>query len=292
MHYVPPMTFEVTFTDARGVLANASAYLASEPVLHTVLSTVAHRLVDAPVTTQPRWFAIVSEADRTVGVAMRTAPFPPHPVYVLPMPEAAARALGEALRARGEAVTELNGFLPALEHLGAGLGKRPVMRERLSLFELATPRAPTTTPTGSLRVATDDDIELVHRWFNEFGLAAAAQAGRPAEDHGERVSLADVTKEIANGLIRIWDDGGPVHVSAARPPSFGVARIGPVYTPAEHRGRGYAGATVHALAEQLLAEGARVCLFADQANPISTRLYESLGFRAVAETALVALRQV
>ena len=101
-----------------------------------------------------------------------------------------------------------------------------------------------------------------------------------------------MTKEIANGLIRIWDDGGPVHVSAARPPSFGVARIGPVYTPAEHRGRGYAGATVHALAEQLLAEGARVCLFADQANPISTRLYESLGFRAVAETALVALRQV
>lgn len=289
MHYVPRMTFEVAFTDARGVLARAGPYLATEPVLHTVLTTMAHRLVDAPAVAYPRWFAIVRDAGRVIGVAMRTAPFAPHPFYVLPMPEPAARALGEALRARGESVTELNGFLPALEHVAAGLGKHATMRERLRLFELGTPCAPATTPPGSLRVATEDDLALVHRWFNEFGFAAAEQAGNAVDRHGESVPIADVTNQIAGGRIRIWDDGGPVHVSAGRPPSFGVARIGPVYTPTEHRGRGYAGATVHALARDLLAEGARVCLFADQANPISTRLYENLGFRAVAETALLAL---
>jgi predicted GNAT family acetyltransferase len=84
----------------------------------------------------------------------------------------------------------------------------------------------------------------------------------------------------------VWEDAGRVvHLTGVNPPSAGVARIGPVYTPAEFRGHGYAGATVAAISGRLLAQGARVCLFTDQANPVSNGLYQRIGFRPVVDMA-------
>ena len=56
-------------------------------------------------------------------------------------------------------------------------------------------------------------------------------------------------------------------------------RIGPVYTPPELRGRGYASALVAKLSSSLLAGGRRFCfLHTDLANPASNKIYERLGY--------------
>jgi predicted GNAT family acetyltransferase len=73
-------------------------------------------------------------------------------------------------------------------------------------------------------------------------------------------------------------------------PSFGVARVGPVYTPREHRGNGYAGAAVAGVSRRLVADGVRVCLFTDLANPASNRIYQRLGFRPVVDMANLVVR--
>ncbi len=79
----------------------------------------------------------------------------------------------------------------------------------------------------------------------------------------------------------LWEvDGEPVHLTGRNPASYGAARIGPVYTPREHRGRGYASATVAELSRRILDEGDRPCLFTDQANPVSNRVYEADRLRA------------
>jgi predicted GNAT family acetyltransferase len=94
-------------------------------------------------------------------------------------------------------------------------------------------------------------------------------------------------RRIEDDTVWVWEDetGTVVHLTGASRPMFGVSRIGPVYTPPEHRSRGYAGATVAAVSQALLDEGARVCLFTDQANPVSNALYERLGFRPVVDQA-------
>ena len=76
-----------------------------------------------------------------------------------------------------------------------------------------------------------------------------------------------------------------MHLTGANAPAFGVARVGPVYTPNEQRGRGYASAAVAEVSQRILAGGARACLFTDQANPISNRIYEALGYRPVVDMA-------
>ena len=74
-----------------------------------------------------------------------------------------------------------------------------------------------------------------------------------------------------------------MHLTGANPPSFGVARIGPVYTPPAQRRKGYAGAAVAAVSALLRDAGARVCLFTDQANPTSNGVYVALGYRPVVD---------
>ena len=56
-----------------------------------------------------------------------------------------------------------------------------------------------------------------------------------------------------------------------------------------HRGRGYASACVAEVSRQILAAGDRPCLFTDQANPTSNKIYEALGYRRVVDTANVVV---
>lgn len=76
----------------------------------------------------------------------------------------------------------------------------------------------------------------------------------------------------------------------AHPVMFGSSRIGPVYTPPEHRGRGYAAWVVALLTQQILDAGARPCLYTDQANPISNKVYERIGYVRVQDEGNVIVR--
>ena len=77
----------------------------------------------------------------------------------------------------------------------------------------------------------------------------------------------------------MWDHGGPVSMASATGPTPNGIRVNGVYTPPEHRGRGYATACVAALSARLLAEGRRFCfLFTDAANPTSNAIYQRIGY--------------
>ena len=98
---VPGLTLQFT-EDPSAFLAAAETHLAADPVLTTVVATVTHRALgeDArgvPAPDHPRWWVVVRRGDDVVGVAMRTAPFAPYPLFVLPMPEDGARAIARAL---------------------------------------------------------------------------------------------------------------------------------------------------------------------------------------------------
>jgi predicted GNAT family acetyltransferase len=272
-------------------LTEAAAHLAADPVVTTVISTVTARLATHPMTDAPHcWWAIVREGEDVVGVAMRTAPFVPYPAYVLPMPDEAARALARLLHERGEELGGVNGALPAAQLVAeetARLAGRSVrVGEHTRLFELGELVVP-PAPAGRLRLAETVDAELCLAWFRAFATDAAEQAGRTGKHAMVDFTLEDIRVRIDEGLLWLWEDedGTPVHLTGANLPANGVTRIGPVYTPREHRGRGYASRAVAGVSAGYLADGVRCCLFTDQANPVSNRIYEALGYRAVVDMA-------
>lgn len=287
--------YRVTFhEDAAQFLAAASDALADDPVQATVVATNAQRFAAHPTaaTTAPYcWFATVEDEGGVAGVAMRTAPFAPYPPYVLSMPDAAATALADAVVDRGEEVAGVNGSRPAADVFMARAAERcggtVEVGMHTRLFELGTLTAP-EPPPGHLRAVRPDEAEVALAWVRQFLLDADEQAGRaPGSGHDpESFTLDDARRKIDDGTLWFWVDHGdrPLHLTGANPPAFGVARVGPVYTPKEHRGRGYGGAAVAAVSALLRDLGHRVTLFTDQANPVSNELYERLGYRAVVDT--------
>jgi GNAT superfamily N-acetyltransferase len=293
------MAFTVEFYDDPSTfLAAAGDLLAAQPVRSTVVASVTARHArtggNRPAGAPAAWWVVVKDdTGAVVSAGMRTAPLPPYPPYFLAMPDDAARLIARTLHERGESVEVVNGYVPTIDVLAAETvslsGGSAVETERTSLYELSDLVEPTGVP-GQLRIARDDEVDLVQGWFDAFGPDASEQAGRD-DPHPAIETRESTAARIAAGDVWIWEtpDGTPAGVTAFNPTSFGVARIGPVFTPAERRGHGYAAAAVARISRRLLDEGARVCLFADIENRVSVGVYERLGYRPIARTGSLSI---
>ena len=291
----------VFFDDPAAFLTMAGDVLAEQPVLSTVVAGVAERIrlqqeqgIAWPDGV-PCWFVVVVDDDEIVGTAMRTAPFGDYPAFLLPMPEEAVHLLTRTLLDRDEQVPAANGALPAVQlfcdDMAEATGRRTVVGQRTRLFELGALVEPRTAP-GRMRPARLDEQPLVGSWYGAFMADADEQAGRePGESPHEMPSEDELARRIESGRVFVWvdDEDQPVNLTAATLPAYGVSRIGPVYTPPDKRGRGYASSAVYAVSELLLQSGERPCLFTDQANPTSNGIYEAIGYRPLVDMANLRL---
>ena len=282
------------FDEPDEFLAVAEDHLRADPVVSTVLATATlqdrrDRAAGVPLPEgRPRWWAVArSPGGSVAGCAFRSpTPFPP---YLLPMPDDAAAELAHLLHERGEDVRGASGTTESCEAFAGGwtavAGGEARVLVRSRLFELTDLVPPTGVP-GELRRAVDGDLEVVVAHLAGFQLDAEVQAGR---DPGDR-AYDDLDRDAALRRIRagefwLWvTAAGPVSSVGGHDSAYGASRVGPVYTPPEHRGHGYAAAATAALSADLLARGVRPCLFTDLANPTSNGVYARIGYRPVRDT--------
>src|SRR5205823_4309530 len=84
--------------------------------------------------------------------------------------------------------------------------------------------------------------------------------------------------------VLVWENGGVVSSGLATIPEAGVVRVGVVYTPPEHRCRGYASALVAAISAWAREhENADCILYTQLANPTSNAIYRAIGYEPVSE---------
>ncbi|MBN1220936.1 MAG: GNAT family N-acetyltransferase [Anaerolineae bacterium] len=149
------------------------------------------------------------------------------------------------------------------------------MRQRI--YELRNVIPPQQATPGQMRLATEDEVDLVTAW----ALAFQSEALQPG-DPGETREM--IEHRIGQQEIFLWDCGQPVSMAAkARPISNGIS-VNLVYTPPEFRRRGYATAVVAALSQLLLDSGWQFCaLFTDLSNPTSNHIYQAIGYTPVCD---------
>ena len=260
-------------------VATAGAFLVAREAEHNLLLGICSGLQalaegDTPTDDPTPDFLVASSDDRIVLAAVRTPPY--NLVLSEVDQEDAVEALADELTG-----DDLPGILGPAEHAGAfairwcaanGRTPRLAMSERI--FRLAAVRHP-SLPPGRVRHAVPADRALVLAWYEAFGREALPDA--PWADVG-----AQVDRRLTEGVIFLWDRDGAVSMAAVGSHTPNGSRVGPVYTPPEHRRQGYASACVAAVSQAQLDAGRRfVFLFTDLANPTANHIYQEIGYEPV-----------
>jgi uncharacterized protein len=270
------------FHDAQAFLRTAGDFLTAREAEHNLLLGLAGTLVARPhVYPLPPYLAGVLRGATVVGVALRT---PPHGLVLSEMDDVGA--VGALARDVAEVFDDLPGVLGPPESSrrfaelwarGGGRTMEPGMAQRI--FRAEHVFAPEGA-AGRMRRADTADRALLVSWVAAFqDEAMSSFIHRPAEE-----VVDDYLARGEDGGVYVWEDGPPVSMAGCGGPTPNGIRIGPVYTPPERRGRGYASALTAELTSLLLSSGRRFCfLFTDLANPTSNRIYERIGYRPVAD---------
>ena len=277
--------------DAAIFLAQAEALLLADEARHNLILGIAGTIRDAPDLYPERNLWLVGHDGAVLAAALRTPPYN----LILARPQS-KEALAALVLAITEELPGVVGAEPEVQEFAelwsqrTGLANRTNMRQGVYALDRVEP--PPAVP-GSVRVATADDRELLLRWWIDFG-AEVLHEGGPGRERAPQSVDHKLTSPTGGFLL--WEDGGePVSFAGWGGPTPHGIRIGPVYTPPDLRGRGYATALTADLSQQLLDGrlfdgGRRFCfLYTDLANPTSNAIYERIGYRRIADAAEILL---
>lgn len=250
--------------DVQQWLAAVGDLLFAEPGRWSIALTVA--AADLPGTRWAWWW----DGSDVTGAAMW---HPPHPALLTVVPDEALRpllALWSPPSVSGETAAAVQ-----LAVLAGGTARVTSAQRLFRLGDLVVPDVP-----GSARRATLDDRDVVLAWVRAF-LSEGGIAEQPE-------SIVD--GRLGNGQFFLWEhDGAPVSLAGHQVPAYGGVRVGPVYTPPEHRGRGYGGAVTAAVSARAQELGQEVVLYTDLTNPTSNALYPRLGYVVVSDRAVLEI---
>lgn len=262
--------------DVRAFAAVARPWLLRDEIENNLMLSIVQGIVTSAIVCADAYFAVIRSGGDIVGCALRT---PPHKLLLTRVPDEAIPFLAHDMTSVYQSLPAVLGpdataraFAGAWASL-TGATFTAGMNQRLYVLDRIT--RPNPIPPGHLRAATARDQGVATLWLQAFVDEAAAF---PIQPHAEARRL------IREGRLAFWEHQAPVSMAAVSGSTDHGARIGWVYTPPEHRRRGYAGACVAELSQHQFDAGKRYCvLYTDLANPTSNQIYQRLGYRPVSD---------
>ena len=274
----------IWFDDVNIFHARAERYLTAHEAEHNLTLGILSTIRNNPLRYTQPFFALVRQDQAVQLVVLMTPPRPP--VLSLAVAPEAVDLLAEYFFDAQIALPGVNG--PAdeskrfAETWSALTGARAEVRTPMRTFKLEQVN-PVTGVAGRMRPATLDDRELLIAWELAF-LTEAFPDATPLREDAER--MVDFRFSSPTNYVFLWQDaaGAAVSLTAGGSPTPHGMRIGPVYTPPEQRGHGYASALVAGVSQWLLDQGNQFCfLFTDLRNPTSNHIYQVIGYRPVGD---------
>jgi uncharacterized protein len=273
-----------TFQTAAEFLQEAQPALEANEAANGLMYGLALRLQLYPERIEtPPYLAVVRSAGELQAAALMT---PPHNLVVLSIQaETAPEAFDLVARHLAQEHWPVPGVVgpnePALAfaRVWQALTAEPYrLTTHERLYQLDQVIFP-PQPAGCMRLAHSADVDLAARWVYDFAVEAV-----PLEAGSLEEALISTRTKIADQDFYLWEDGAPVALAGRSRSTPHSACIGPVYTPPELRGKGYATALTAALSQRLLDAGKQfTVLFTDLANPISNGIYQKIGYRPVCD---------
>lgn len=266
-------------TDSVDEYASAvETFLEQDPCARNVLLTVIEsvRSGSAAYSGPPSFWWVSTGTGAVAGAASWT---PPYALLVSDMPVEAAPEVAAAMIQRAAVVGirphGVNGPEIAAGAVAAAWTEATgdvIERERLILLSELGTLVDVPVPPGRRRRATPDDVPVLGEWLEAYGTEIDVVVGADP--------VATAMRSVRAGQFDLWvNEEVPVcvvgHRVAAR-----VLRVGPVYTPPQHRNRGYGRRLTYEVTAEILASphADRAMLFTDAANPVSNSIYRQAGY--------------
>jgi len=139
---------------------------------------------------------------------------------------------------------------------------------------------------GKLRALKELEHGLVKEWVYQF----CKDVNLPITMDEADAKADDL---IRKGSLMGWDvDGEIVSMANTSRPTKRNINVNFVYTPINHRKKGYASDCVAALSQMMLDQGYQTTsLYTDLSNPTSNKIYQEIGYELVADSVLLALEE-
>ena len=197
-----------------------------------------------------------------------------------PGTDRAAAELGAYIRENGIGIAGVTGRDSLCKSFMSACGGNFRQHDSCDIMLLEKLIEPPPCP-GTVRRAVPGDLDTLTQWALAFYREALGDEEDPGEVRERRMGL------IKDNRVVVLELPGGEIVSMAqtsRETERGMSISG-VFTPPEHRGKGYCQNTVAALCRELLACGkSYVSLFVDKKNPISNRVYRKIGFEVIEDS--------
>ena len=133
---------------------------------------------------------------------------------------------------------------------------------------------------GHMIVAKSEHIDLGATWLMKF-----IDEAIPHEPSTLENAKKIITTKIEKQELFVWinEAGIPVALDMAMRSTRNGIAISFVYTPKEHRKKGYASALVAQTSQRMLDSGKKFCmLYTDATNPTSNGIYQKIGYNQIA----------
>lgn len=268
---------------AKTFLEAAGTDLLTDEARHSLAFGIAERVALDTHAFGPDdpWFIILKSSGKICATAIRT---PPHRTVLSHLCGDRGLVCSELVRS----VHKIDPTIPGVvgekgiadrftQEWCAAYGSKikDVMTQRIyRLTELAK----VMLSEGGMRRAKLEDAELVIAWAAAFRRETAGDDPSPTHGHLYR-------ERIQQGSVYLWEHEVPVSMAVSTRPTRSGISVGGVYTPPEHRNKGYATSCVASLCKELLLDYRFCVLYTDLSNPVSNSIYKRIGFKEHCDSA-------
>jgi GNAT superfamily N-acetyltransferase len=272
------------YTDPQLFLDHCKEWLLRDELKNSTMLSVLHLLVqDGHPFDTPFYLAVVKDNDAIVGCAVRA---PPDPLILSEMPLDAVPLLVEDVARVYKALPTVTGMDDEVETFARSWEERCGLSQGAKIhwrwYALDNVLMPDPPVPGTLRLATEADLDLVRDWALRF-----------AEEIDTTVDVAAFyERRLETNSLYLWDDGVPRTILAVSGITPNSIRISGVFTSPDCRRHGYASAAVASVSQRMLDAGHRFCvLFTETSDPSANRLYRSIGYKPIFDKVSIILSE-
>lgn len=226
------------------------------------------------------FLAAVEEGGKVHAACLMTPPYPLQLIVFTPVPDIETEIVRQLLD-KGIKVSGVMGDPETAYTFSdawtAQTGDTAEIRMKQGLFRIDSLNKGWKKSPGTWKVASKKEGPLLEKWLMAF----QKETGLPLRTAAE--NKWKIEKFIEEKEVYVWEVDGEVVscMKKSRPSKHGIS-VSFVYTPEQHRRKGYAQNLVAEVTEELLMEFDFVLLYTDSPTPASSRIYREIGYEEIA----------